>query len=75
MNYSIRLIKIEIYLNSKTLLWSLEREAFMKSSHKKIHARNKHERKFKPKKTFLSIGSEKNKKGKPRIRKLKWRKT
>ena len=27
----------------------------MKSSHKKIHARNKHERKFKPKKTFLSI--------------------
>ena len=27
------------------------------------------------KKLFLSIGSEKNKKGKPRIRKLKWRKT
>ena len=47
----------------------------MKSSHKKIHARNKHERKFKPKKTYLSFGSEKNKKGKPRIRKLKWRKT
>ena len=35
----------------------------MKSSHKKIYARNKNDRKFKPKKTFLNIGSEKNKKG------------
>ncbi len=46
----------------------------MKSSHKKIYARNKNDRKFKPKKTFLNIGSKKNKKGNPRIKKLKSRK-